>query len=389
MHVLINAASANMGGAVTYLNNILKWLPVAAPKDKFTVIVPGETLAKLKKYEIPGQVILQQYPYQDTGSLQRMYFDQVGINHFVRNQNVDLVFSSTGFGTYYCNCSQVLLVRNPVYFSHDFHKKYKELGRSLRRNTLRRWLSLKSIRASEKILFPTDAMQDMVAQFIDLSDQNTLAMHYGFDHSAFNVNGVPTPDTVKKIEEWKAKGYKILLNVSTYAVHKNFEIIIEALPELIKRGHKIKLVTTTSRERTADKSEYDLLQDRARALGLDDVWHEAGYIPYSQLRSLYTVADLYVFPSFTESFGHSLVEAMASGLPIVAADMPINREVCEDAASYFPRFDTDACISAIEKVLTDDDQMKNLAAASKQRAVHFSWETYVSNLVEIFRETAS
>ena len=386
MHVLINAASANMGGAVTYLNNVLKWLPELAPEDKFIIIAPESTLDKFKKFQVDGQVILQRYPHKKTGGLARMFFDQVSINQMTDQKKIDLVFSSTGFGTFYCNRPQVLLVRNPVYFSKDFHQKYQELGRSLRRNSMRRWLSLKSIRTSDKVLFPTGAMQDMVAQYIDMSKLDTAVMHYGFDHNAFNVNGAALTEIVKRIEEWKNEGYKVLLNVSTYAVHKNFEILIEALPDLIKKGHKIKLVTTTSRERTADKTEYDILKTRAQKLGLSNVWHEAGYVPYSQLRTLYQAADLYVFPSFTESFGHSLVEAMASGLPIIAADMPVNREVCETAAHYFSRFDTSECIAAIAKVLDDQQLMEGLGRTSIQRATCFSWQQYVSNLLELFRK---
>ncbi len=386
MNVLINAASANMGGAVTYLKNILRWLPVAAPEDHFTVYLPEATKPKLTGIEETSRLKLITYPHDNTGGAARMYFDQVGMLKLLKKHNANLLFSSTGFGTYWSSCPQVLLVRNPVYFSTDFHKRYEELGRSLRRNTQRRWMSLFSIRSSDMVLFPTKAMQDMVAPYINLDRKETRAIHYGFDHQAFSQNGSGRPEFLQQINEWKAQGYKILLNVSTYAVHKNFETLIESLAHLKARDAKVKLLTTTSREKTADKVEYDAMVERARALGVKDMWHELSYVPYDQLKLLYESSDVYVFPSFTESFGHSLVEAMASGLPVIAADMPVNCEVCDVAGRYFPTHDEKACADEILKVLESPELHKKLTDASLERAKHFSWKGYVEQLVQVFRQ---
>ena len=101
------------------------------------------------------------------------------------------------------------------------------------------------------------------------------------------------------------------MNVSFYAVHKNFEVLIEALPHIIKRGGKLKLVTTLSREKTGDKREYNLLMQRVKDLGLEETVIQTGYVPYEHLSKIYQAADLFAFPSFTESFGQPIVEAMA------------------------------------------------------------------------------
>ena len=65
---------------------------------------------------------------------------------------------------------------------------------------------------------------------------------------------------------------------------------------------------------------------------------ELGAVPYSQLHQVYRECSMYVAPAYAELFAHPLVEAMASGLPVVAADSAVHREICQDAALYFPRF---------------------------------------------------
>ncbi len=388
VHVLVNAASAHMGGALTYLLNVVRCLSQVAPADRFTVYLPSHSRDKVEAMGPFTNVTLVDYPYHTTGGPARNYFDQIVIPRQLRARQADVLFSSTGFGTFVSPRPQVLLIRNAAYFSPDFRSMYRKLGRSLRRNTMRRHLSLASIRAADVTLFPTEAMRDMVQPYIDLTNRRTRVLPYGFDHEAFSQGKATVSGWRERFETWKSEGYALLLNVSTYAVHKNFETLIEALPHVKAGGRKVKLLTTTSREKTSDKAEYDAMVRRAEALGVKEDWVELGYVPYEALHALYAAADLYVFPSFTESFGHSLVEAMAAGLPVAAADMPVNREVCGEAGRYFETFNPKDCARVVEDVLGDAEVRRQLSDASLSRAQDFSWPRYTAQLVELFREAA-
>lgn len=384
MRVFINAASAHMGGAVTYLQNILEWLPEVAPHDEFIVCVPDATRDQLPVRE---GVTVRAYPYPSTKGLQRLCFDQVVVPHVVRQEKIDALFSSTGFGSFWSSCPQVLLIRNMAYFDPQFQAKYQQLGRSLAKNTLRRWHSLLSIRRADAILFPTEAMQEMVGNFLRLDSHTSYVIHYGFDEEHFcRDTGAAASEAVSRLQRFCREGCEILLNVSTYAVHKNFETLIEALPLVLQNNSTLKIVTTTSRERTSDKIEYDALKKRANELGVTDSWIELGYVPYRELHALYRSADAYVFPSFTESFGHSMVEAMASGLPVVAAGTLVNREVCGEAGSYFDTFDPVDCAESISSVLRDPEKQIEMAEISRERSHTFSWRKYTEELVRVFRE---
>ncbi|MDX1546579.1 MAG: glycosyltransferase family 1 protein [Rhodothermales bacterium] len=388
MRVLINAASAHMGGSVTYLRNVLRWAPQLAPDDEFIAYVPAKTRAKLAGAGVDPRVTLEPYPYADTSGPSRLYFDQVRIPRLLGEHRADVLFSSTGFGTFFSPRPQVLLIRNLAYFDPAFQAKYRELGRSLKKNTARRWHSLLSIRQADLVLFPTRAMQALVAHYIDLEGKWTESIHYGFDHAAFTQAGSETAALAGDLCRWKADGYRLLLNVSTFAVQKNVETLVEALPHLKAQGVRAKLVTTLSRDVTTDRAEYDALMRRVEALGLREDVVTLGYVPYRQLGALYQAADLYVFPSFTESFGHSMVEAMAAGLPVVAADTAVNREVCGTAGRFFRTFDPLDCARTLASVLQDGAARARQAERAAARARHFSWERYAEQLIALFREAA-
>lgn len=383
MRILLNAASAHMGGAVTHLQSILKWLPDQLPTGKIIAYVPVETVGALPAR---NGVEVRAYPFASTRGGRRLYFDQIEIPRLARQERIDVLFSGTGFGTLWSPVPQVLLVRNMKYFDPQFQARYYELGRGFLNVRLRRWHSLLSIRAADAVLFPTRAMQKTVRSHVSLDGTTTHPLHYGFDAEAFEGEKQAQSNVDSVLHRQSEASGPVLLNVSTYAIHKNLETLIEALPHLLDRHPDLTLVTTTSREQTSDNGEYDALKARADALGVADAWVELGYVPHDELPAIYEMADLYVFPSFTESFGHSMVEAMASGLPVAAAATAVNREVCSDAGAYFDPFDATECAETIRTVLESEDQRVAMARASLQRARHFSWERYTEQLAEIFHQ---
>jgi glycosyltransferase involved in cell wall biosynthesis len=99
------------------------------------------------------------------------------------------------------------------------------------------------------------------------------------------------------------------------------------------------------------------------------------------LHHVYRACDLYVTPAYAETFAHPLVEAMASGLPIVASDLPVHKEVCGDAAQYFSRFSPEALAKAVARIAGSWDLKAQLSQAGKKRSRQFSWGEHVEQVL--------
>ena len=389
MKVLINAASANMGGALTYVSNLLTELCTFANGDRFVVVVPSATSDGLEKVVDRRVVTLLPYPHQSGGMLRRLAFDNRTVPRLAREHQADVLFSSTGFATLRSPCPQLLLVRNPIYFCPVYQQKHKELGRSCHSIRTRRWMSLLSIRAADVAVFPTDAMRQLVAARMSLARKRTEVLHYGFARDRFFQNGAEEPQIVNKIDQWKKEGCRILVHVSACAIHKNLETVLDALPIVSAAGVNIKLVTTLTKGARGDPDVFDRLTTQTRRLGLADTVVSSGHLEHDQLHHLYRKADVFVFPSFTESFGHPLVEAMACGLPIVASDMAINRELCREAAFYFDTFSPQSCANALLETLQDRNKRTAMQRCSFERAGQFSWRVYAARLTDVWRKMLS
>jgi len=92
---------------------------------------------------------------------------------------------------------------------------------------------------------------------------------------------------------------------------------------------------------------------------------------------------MYVTPAYAESFAHPLVEAMSSGLPVIASDLPVHREICGDAALYFPRFSPDELANCVHQIREDSDLAARLSQAGLARANDFSWSEHVTRLLDL------
>ncbi|HVP79584.1 MAG TPA: glycosyltransferase family 1 protein [Thermodesulfobacteriota bacterium] len=390
MKVLINAPSAGLGGALTYIENVLRELPgVASPGDRFFVVVPPSLLSSLKSLIDRERVELIPYPSRQTSGLRRLYFDNRTIPQIAREKKVDALFSFTGFGTLRSPCPQILLIHNATYFCPVFQRRYKEINAPLRSTRLRHWISLLSIRTADIAVFPSEAMRQLVNAHVSIPHTRTVVLHHGFSSHSFFKNAVAKPEIAEKMEKWRSEGYKILLNVSHYAVHKNFETLIEALPSVMASGMKIKFVCTLSDRLLEDGSlyakHYESLLARQRELGISNTVAHAGHFEHGQIHHLYEGADVFIFPSFTESFGLPLVEAMSCGLPVVASDTAVNREICGEAAIYFDTFDAASCASALEKTLRNADMRAAMKTRSLERSKDFSWTRHTASLLALCR----
>lgn len=112
------------------------------------------------------------------------------------------------------------------------------------------------------------------------------------------------------------------------------------------------------------------------------------YVPQQLLPKLYAGARLFVYPSLYEGFGLPIVEAMASGTPVITSNRSSMPEVAGGAARLIDPLDIEALRDAIERGLTDDDWLGRARDAGLRRASDFSWSECAARTVEVYGRAA-
>jgi len=126
------------------------------------------------------------------------------------------------------------------------------------------------------------------------------------------------------------------------------------------------------------------LRERQRRYGL--FVHFLGYVPRTRLPAIYDGAALLLMTSHDEGFGIPLLEAMASGVPVVALRRGAVPEVVGDAAVLVEEADAEALAEACERVLTDPAFRADRIERGRKRAQHFCWSETVRRTYAAYRE---
>jgi glycosyltransferase involved in cell wall biosynthesis len=117
-----------------------------------------------------------------------------------------------------------------------------------------------------------------------------------------------------------------------------------------------------------------------RLAGVDRRIRYAGHVGRAQLLELLATSAVFVFPSHFEGFGSALVEAMAAGLPCVAYDIPVAREILDGAGLLVPVGDAPMLVEQLAGLLTQPSRTREYSLMGHRRAQRYSWETCADQL---------
>ena len=217
-------------------------------------------------------------------------------------------------------------------------------------------------------------------------------IHHGFDPQTFFRESTPLPQEIRERLAPCSGAVKVLF-VSHYNYYRNFETLIRAIAIARQRLHprKIRLILTCKFISKENPGTYraEAARELVQKLTLDHEVVELGSIPYAALHHLYRACDLYATPAYAETFAHPLVEAMASGVPVIASNLPVHREICGDAAVYFPRFSAESLAEQIGDL--SNCELKRTAMREKglERSRHFRWDKHVDALLHLSQNLAN
>lgn len=378
---------------MTYLRNVLPLLNDCDEQQRYLALLP-QSDPEHRLHLTPGKVTAE--VVETGGLLQRLWWEQSELRNLIRSRRIDVLVSLGNFALLNSPVPQILFNRNDLLFSAEFARdlQTRKLRRELLAHRIKCWLAKRSIKSATVNVAPTAAFAQKIETTQGLEHVKIETLRFGFDADTFVSNQTPLPDELLAKLNLR-KDCRRVLYVSHYNYFRNFETLIRALPLIKLRlkqqtGEDVQLVLTTDIQRGAVYGGYDAtaaaeLIDR---LGVRDDIAMLGAVDYDKLHQLYKLCDVFVCPSYSESFGHPLVEAMASGLPIVSADLPVHRELCGDAAVYFGVFDETNLAEQCVRVLANDEMNRRLSAQGLQRSREFSWREHVRQLTALIARVA-
>ena len=381
MRLFIHALGASAGGGLTYLRNLLsQW---AGRTDVAVTLLAGESSVGMIGTASNLEILAT--GMENRSTLSRFWREQSEIPALIRKAGAEVLLSAGNFAVWNSPVPQILLSRNSLYTSPDFSCDLRRRGeyRMWLDTRLKGFLARKSIQRADLTLAPSEAFARELRAW---SGHEVGVLHHGFDRDYFfRKDGALSPAIQSRLRE--TEGAVRLLYVSHYNYYRNFETLLRAVALIKERrtSNKIRLLLTC--ELAPGKNPGRYRTDEASALlqelKIEEDVVQLGAIPYDQLHHLYRSCDVYVSPAYTETFAHPLVEAMACGLPIVASDLDVHREITNGAALFFEKFSPADLADKVMQLLDSSSLQADLRQQGLRRAESFSWKSHAERLLEL------
>lgn len=174
-----------------------------------------------------------------------------------------------------------------------------------------------------------------------------------------------------------------LLHVGDLHVRRNLPVAIEALARARAQGGVLADLTLVTAG--VDRGQSGALRACAAAAGVGDALVMLGAVPDDELDRLYRTASALVYPSLYEGFGLPVLEAMASGTPVIASRAASMPEVLGGAGMLVEPTDVAAWADAVTRVIVDEPWQHELRNRGRARAAGFTWERTARLTLDVYR----
>lgn len=359
MKIIIHALGANMGGAIRHLHNFIPTLMQYDKIHQYVLILNNDI-----KYEFNDKSLQIVRISKTIGAnfFLRTIFDVFYLPFLAVKLKADIVISLLNFGPVFYTKRHINFQRNSLYFCNYYLDNITGPEKLITR--LRSALLYLTMKFAKTIITPSSSMIELIKiRYPSLKSKHFVTLYHGFKIE----NEERDSGWQKNLAE--DSRFKILYPTHP-APHKGFELLFEAISRIKAVNNNFVLYTTI------DYNDWPKVvgkyEEQIKESGIGDNVVFTGRIPQYEMPVLYKNCDLMIYPSLCESFGFSMVEAMGYGLPIVAADTPINKEICEDAALYYSALDADdsakKILMSFNKSVRDD-----LIDKGKKRMTSYDW----------------
>jgi glycosyltransferase involved in cell wall biosynthesis len=194
-------------------------------------------------------------------------------------------------------------------------------------------------------------------------------------------NGVDTEKFQSSKEMRNLQTFKVLC-ISRLTARKGIGYLIEAIGILCDKYPFLKLKIV------GEGDSKVLLEKQTEELGLNNTIEFRGRVRHDRLPGIYSGSHVFVLPSLNEGMSNTMLEALSSGLPIVATNTGGTKELVEDGLNGFiVRMKNKKDIAdKLEKLMLDRDLCQRMGAKSREKAEKMSWKSVANEYMDVYRE---
>jgi len=352
-------------GVGYYTEHLLHHLVKESADDEIIVVSnrPLDTTAPL-----PPRVRVVASPSR----MPRLAWMQLIAPRLLRRLRVDVAHFTNGMVPLAVSVPTVVTIHD---MSLTMFPKYHPPRRVLLNRPL---VDMAARRADAIITVSESAKRDIVRLYGSQAER----IHVVHEAAAPSFRRIQDASLLNRVRQRYELADRFILYVGTIEPRKNLPKLIEGFARKRKSGQLPHQLVCAGPYGWLSRDIEELI-DR---LGIEDAVCFTGYVPFEDLAALYTLAEMFVFPSLYEGFGLPVIEAMACGTPVVTGHVAALAEVGGGAVEQVAHLDAESLGQAMLRLADDPQRRDRLAALGLQRAQMFSWGQAARETLKVYRE---
>ncbi len=340
-----------------------------------TTKTPGAPTTEKGVFRVPSKAV----SFVPERRLGLFYHPKIALQ--IHRMKLDIIHTNTEFaiGMFGRIMAHELFV--PVV--HTYHTIYEDYTHYLRRyisnekraKQFAKMYSKFSVRGAEELIVPTEKVAELMRQYKVKPDINVIPT--GIDLSKFQANDTQAQKNRLKASLGIPAENKVILYLGRVSEEKNIDEIMDYLDDYMDRNLDATFLVV------GDGPHKSTLEKKARGLKHRKQMIFAGSKPWDEINHYYQIGDVFVSASTSETQGLTYIEALASGLPVVA-----RRDACLDGVLFngengYEFVDEKSFCDGLDKVLINEANV-DFTQNAVDSVLKFSTEQFAAKVENIY-----
>jgi glycosyltransferase involved in cell wall biosynthesis len=368
-NLIIDASRNKSGGAINYIKNFIEHLDISSTKIKKVIIISDKNL--LKKIPKKRFLIKHNHPFLEQNILFQIFWQLILLPIFLKKEKNNILYSvdSTSF------CKHKLsIVFNQDILSFDKNVlKNMPFGLEKLRLYIIKKVQIYAMNNASKIIFLSKFSRKIIGKY--LKKKNNKVIHHGIDR---NLISIGKKNFYRPSWDYKKKNTIKLIYVSPLFIYKNQLTVAKAYSKLKNKyknleinfigeyKHNINLFNKIINENPSVSSK-NFIGNKKHKEVIDSIAN----------------SDIFIFASSSESFGITLLEGMALGLPIVCSNKTSLPEILGQGGIYFNPNNYHELAAQIEKYILDKKLRKIKSKKALSLVCKYNWHSNVKKFCNL------
>ena len=365
-------AVQNFTGLGNYSRYIVDILCQFGPENEYVLYAPKKRENKrLDKLTKQYQQLQLSYPttssWKKFSSLWRVW----GVTRQLEKEKIDIFHGLSNelpLNIHQSEVKSIVTIHDLIFLRYPQY--YHSIDRKIYTYKFR-----KACENADKIIAISECTKRDIIEFFRIPADKIEVVYQGCDPSFIH------PVAEEKKREVRAK-YRLpdqyILNVGSIEERKNALSAVQALMMLPEQIH---LVIVGRHTEYTDKVEHFIKENK-----LEERVHIISNVPFDDLPAFYQLAEIFVYPSRFEGFGIPIIEALYSGIPVVAATGSCLEEAGGPDSIYVHPDDIKGMTDAFKQIYTDPERKKNMIEKGHSFAKRFSEEKQAEEILNIYKK---